>query len=495
MRPLRLSLYSFTSFRQSGKEPLEVDFSGLDLVAIGGPMGSGKSSLLDAMIFALYGKVPRVGKGVSELIALGRDRMGVTFDFQLGQRTFRAVRVVRRGGRGTTAQLEELKGGEEFPLAEGVNEVEKAVQSLVGLNYEAFTQAVILPQGEFQKFLKSAPRERRQILTDLLRLGVYDRMRKRAEEQAQTIAALVASQESLLAQEYADATPEAMAGLEDRHQEVKATNKARSASIREQDLLLSELRLQHQKTSELRQSRERAQELAAKETEIAAERKRLEDARRATGVVPLLDRFFKAKTREVAEDERLKRAKRAQATALAAHDLARKALETAEREAGAIPSLEERLQALDQIVGLLDPLAKARQRLEEAHADQERAKSDLATAREALEKAEAEARRLKQQARLAKESLAKVAYDGDRRDRLEALREAAARLAVKRGEVANGIEQLKEAEATHGKAEEARKQREDSAKKAGVDLKAALARTEEAEQALREAEREHAAAH
>lgn len=495
MRPLRLALHSFTSFRQSGKEPLEVDFSGLDLVVIAGPMGSGKSSLLDAMIFALYGKVPRVGKGVSELIALGRDRMGVTLDFQLGERTFRAVRVVRRGGRATTAQLEELKGGEEFPLAEGVTEVEKAVQSLLGLNYEAFTQSVILPQGEFQKFLRSAPRDRRQILTELLRLGIYDRMRKRAEEEAQKIAALVASQEGLVAQEYADATPEALTALEDRLQGIKDANKARSVTISERDRLLSELRLQHQKTTELRQSRKRVQELAAKETDIAAVRKRLEDARRAIGVVPLLDTLAKAKTRASAEDERLREARKAHATGVEAHDLARKALATVEREAEEIPSVEERLQALDQIVGLLDPLAKARLRLEEVHADLERAKKDLVAARKAHEAAEGEARRLTRQAKALRESLEKVAYDGDAHGRLEDLRDAATHLGVKRGEVAKAAGQLKEAEAAHAKAEEERKRREDTAKSAGGQLAAVVALREEAEQALREGEREHAAAH
>ena len=57
MRPLRLKLKNFTAFR----EEQELDFDGLDLFALCGPIGSGKSSLLDAMTYALYGRVERVG--------------------------------------------------------------------------------------------------------------------------------------------------------------------------------------------------------------------------------------------------------------------------------------------------------------------------------------------------------------------------------------------------------------------------------------------------
>ena len=62
MRPLRLELEGFTSF----KERLALDFDGLDLFAITGPTGAGKSSLIDALVFALYGQVPRVGRGAAK---------------------------------------------------------------------------------------------------------------------------------------------------------------------------------------------------------------------------------------------------------------------------------------------------------------------------------------------------------------------------------------------------------------------------------------------
>ena len=79
MRPLKLRLENIACFRGG---PKELDFTGLELFAIAGPTGAGKSSLVDTMISALYGSVPRIGRrGITEIISLGADRMAVTFDF------------------------------------------------------------------------------------------------------------------------------------------------------------------------------------------------------------------------------------------------------------------------------------------------------------------------------------------------------------------------------------------------------------------------------
>ncbi|MBO0739098.1 MAG: SMC family ATPase, partial [Alphaproteobacteria bacterium] len=93
MRPLKLRLENFASFR--GKA-VELDFTPLELFAIAGPTGAGKSSLLDGIIFALYGRVPRIGgRGAAEMISLGADRMSITFDFRVGADTYRVTRVAR----------------------------------------------------------------------------------------------------------------------------------------------------------------------------------------------------------------------------------------------------------------------------------------------------------------------------------------------------------------------------------------------------------------
>ena len=78
MRPLRLEIAGFSAFR----DPIEVDFSDCDYFAFVGPTGAGKSSLIDALTFALYGSIPRLAKGaVLPVISQGKAEMRVRFDF------------------------------------------------------------------------------------------------------------------------------------------------------------------------------------------------------------------------------------------------------------------------------------------------------------------------------------------------------------------------------------------------------------------------------
>ena len=80
MRPIRLEIRGFTAFR----EPQVVDFEGLDLFAITGPTGSGKSSILDALTFVLYGRAERVGDSVRQLVSQGQPRAAVVLEFEVG---------------------------------------------------------------------------------------------------------------------------------------------------------------------------------------------------------------------------------------------------------------------------------------------------------------------------------------------------------------------------------------------------------------------------
>ena len=170
MRPIRLEIEGFTAFR----DHTEVDFEGADLFVLCGPTGSGKSSLIDAMTFALYGSVPRYGdvRLVHPVISQGRQEAKVRFDFEVGGQLYTAVRVVRRQKRGDTwaavtkeARLE--RGGES--LAGSARELDGCIKALFGLNFDQFTTCVVLPLGEFARFLHGAPRERQDLLKELHR--------------------------------------------------------------------------------------------------------------------------------------------------------------------------------------------------------------------------------------------------------------------------------------------------------------------------------------
>jgi DNA repair protein SbcC/Rad50 len=180
MRPQRLRIKGFTSFR----DEQAVDFTDLDLFALCGPTGSGKSSVLDAMTYALFGKVERV-EHASALVSQGQPRMTVSFDFLADGRAYRVTRSTVAGGN-SKALLE--KHGEDGawasfgPGADKVRDVNRLIVELIGLDYQAFTRSVLLPQGKFAEFLVGDAAERRKILTELLGLELFEKMAKRANE-------------------------------------------------------------------------------------------------------------------------------------------------------------------------------------------------------------------------------------------------------------------------------------------------------------------------
>lgn len=228
MRPLSLQVEGFTSFRRR----LSLDFNGLDLFAITGPTGVGKSSLIDALVFALYGQVPRVGDDYKQLITQGAERLSVLLEFETGKGRYRIARTARRAGA-SKQLLERVEGEETEPLGDRVREIRTQVEKIVGLDYDGFIRSVVLPQGQFDAFLKGEPRERRKILVSLLNLGVYEAMQKLANQRgsdARKESGFIAEQ---LERDFAGATPEALearkAELETVREECSSFDKALAA--------------------------------------------------------------------------------------------------------------------------------------------------------------------------------------------------------------------------------------------------------------------------
>ena len=182
MRPEVLELEGFTAFR----EPTRVEFGDAELFALTGPTGAGKSSIIDAMIFALYGSVPRLDeKAVEPIISKGRLEARIRLDFSLGEQRYTAVRVVKRAADGAKTKEARLECGEAV-LAGGVTELNEKIRELIGLDFGQFTTCVALPQGEFARFLKQPSAERQALLSQLLGLNIYDLVRRKANNEGMT---------------------------------------------------------------------------------------------------------------------------------------------------------------------------------------------------------------------------------------------------------------------------------------------------------------------
>lgn len=303
MRPIRLELEGFTSYRQR----TELDFSGLDLFVITGPTGAGKSSLVDAITYALYGRVPRVGAEIKDCIAQGIERMQVAFEFAVGDERYRVFRSTSRRGQ-AAIQLERYEDGAWVALEGRVREANARMEQLIGLDFEAFTRSVLLPQGQFHQFLAGKPEERRKILTELLRLDVYDRIRSRASHIASESLSLADSIDRRLQEDYAEATPKT---LRARQREAKELSTTLAALDTQHDALMTGRRVASQladargRLDELRQQHEEAharyeeaRELLEKgEQELSDLQERLEAVDEAIGKNAYDDQLYARLTR------------------------------------------------------------------------------------------------------------------------------------------------------------------------------------------------------
>ena len=181
MRPLRLTMKGFGAFR----EHTEIDFSDIDLMALVGATGSGKSTVIDAMSFALYGNVARYddNREVAAAINQTSNEARVLFEFELSGQTYTAARVVRRTPRGASTKEARLERGEEVLAAEA-RPMSSKVGELLGLDFEQFNRTVVLPQGKFADFLHDKPADRQTILVQLLGADLYRRIGQEARSRA-----------------------------------------------------------------------------------------------------------------------------------------------------------------------------------------------------------------------------------------------------------------------------------------------------------------------
>jgi exonuclease SbcC len=246
MRPLRLDMAGFTVFR----DETTVDFTDADYFALVGPTGSGKSTVLDGICFALYGTVPRWGgaRGIVNALAPSAAEARVRLVFESAGSRYVATRVVRRDGRGNVktagAGLQLMPPGFDVTrldtgmspedlgevLAGTPAEMDQAIIEAVGLPYEQFTSCVILPQGQFADFLHAKPATRQQILVNLLGLHVYEEVQARASTRATKAEAQLATVDQML-DGLADADDAAVEAAEQHLTAMRALTAAVEAAV------------------------------------------------------------------------------------------------------------------------------------------------------------------------------------------------------------------------------------------------------------------------
>jgi len=188
MRPLELRLKGFRSYRGE----TTFDWRGRRLVGVVGPIGSGKSSILDAVAFALYGKTPTFERDTRSLIHQLADECHVELRFEVEGQVWRAVRALRRRGA-SGHQLWRLDADEPdaAPVEEisGEKPVRERVEQLLGMEFDAFCRSVLLAQNRFADFLKATPKARNEVLKGVFGYERFDAAHEAAKVRVATATA------------------------------------------------------------------------------------------------------------------------------------------------------------------------------------------------------------------------------------------------------------------------------------------------------------------
>lgn len=209
MRPIKLTMQAFGPF--AGTEV--IDFARLGsnpLFLINGQTGSGKSTILDAICFSLYGQTTGAERDGSQMRCDHSDRSVLTevsLEFELGNKRYYIRRVptqerAKSRGDGFTpqsseAQLKELDGSDEGRLivSKSVLDANNAVKQLIGLGVEQFRQVMVLPQGKFRELLMAASKDREAIFSQLFETHIYKKIENKLKEKAGDISQKVAAHE------------------------------------------------------------------------------------------------------------------------------------------------------------------------------------------------------------------------------------------------------------------------------------------------------------
>ena len=182
MIPLSLHLTNFLSYRQM-PEPL--DLSNIHLACLSGPNGHGKSALLDAITWALWGKARGCegGQDQERLIRDGADAMSVEFIFELEGQTFRVTRTRWTSGKGDIGYNVRAADGSWTDLAgEGKQDTQRRITERLRMDYETFTTSAFILQGRADTFTKLEPKDRKDVLGKILGLEIYERLAERARD-------------------------------------------------------------------------------------------------------------------------------------------------------------------------------------------------------------------------------------------------------------------------------------------------------------------------
>ncbi len=191
MRPRELTLRGFRSYR----DEVTFDFRDRRLIGIVGPIGAGKSSILDGVAFALFGKTPRVQKETKSLIHQLSDSAHVRLVFEVDGETWQVTRALKRKGQGQVQLARLNEDGLAIETVVLEKPVRERVERLLGMDFDTFGRSVLLAQNRFAEFLLASDAPRNAVLKGVFGYERFDAALTAAREHVARGEATVAALE------------------------------------------------------------------------------------------------------------------------------------------------------------------------------------------------------------------------------------------------------------------------------------------------------------
>lgn len=437
MKPILLTMQAFGSYG----EKTEIDFQkGGDFFLISGDTGSGKSTIFDAMMFALYGKVSTNGSGkenelLSQFVDVRNDKPLVSLVFtahQHGQeetykitRTPRHIRPAKRTGakqqeEGETAELL-MPDGSQYPGK--LSDTNRKIEEIVGLTVDQFRKVVMIAQGEFMDFLRAGSKEKTELLRDLLKTDYYYQLSERLktlakekntaaktqranmsffagravteglpEEDAQALEAakgtVITAKE--LQPEQVDALVEVLSGVCARLQMQQGElAQQQTAAQKDRDACMKRIEAAQplmQRFKELEDAEKTLQECAAQADEIEKKRGLIGKIRDAWAIEPKYQRMkdardalTNAQTELAAKQQELPQLKQTAADAVVLHQQMEKTKNAATTQCAEVET------KVEKALKTFDALEKAEKALRQAEEADTKAKANAESAKKALD--------------------------------------------------------------------------------------------------------------
>jgi len=439
MRAIRLKLTAFGPYLQ---EQI-VDFNDLgkeSIFLITGPTGAGKTTIFDAICYALYGRASGSDREQDSLrsdFANADEQTEVQFTFSLHEQTYEVTRKpkqVRKKARGdgytdepAQATLYEIVDGEKQLMASRITMINEIIQDKIGFDYDQFSKMVLIPQGEFRKLISENSREREAVLQSIFNTYVYKKLTEELRSQAKQLEEEIKSLDHLIQHEtmkikweheqidesdtiekIVEKLQDEMAKIEQQIQLDGKERKKREELLEKAQNIYYMNQTLEQKFSEYEQLLQEQKELDVKTPIIEEKKSKLQLALKAQNVIPYEEQSNARKKEWQEQQEKVKKQQEKVTIITTSHEtIQRKHQEESEKQ-GDLEKIQEEIKQAKQHMEQINHYNTLKQDAEKIHLKSETEHKQLTKLEENIKKCEQDIEKIDQE--LSKEQEVTITY-------------------------------------------------------------------------------------